>query len=244
VTTAPPADQRRLLDIQELDTRLAQLAHERRSHPTLGTIEELTGRAEDLQRALTQAEVALSDARRELIKAETDVEQVRARARRGEERLASGQGTAKELQNTTAELEALARRTEVLEEAQLEQMEAMEAAEGTVANISSQLAAIRTQITEVTAEQEEAFARIDGEVETVSASRERLTEGITEGLLALYEDVRSRTGGLGAVALRGDATVGVSIPLSLTEIAAIKAAPGDAVIQSEEYDYILVRLED
>lgn len=242
--TAPVADQRRLLDIQELDTRLAQLAHKRRSHPTLETIAELTVRANDLERARTQADVALGDARRDLIKAETDVEQVRSRAERGEERLNSGQGSPKELQNITAELEALARRRDVLEEAQLEQMEAVEQVESDIAAIDSQLEAIRAQIAEVTAEQDEAFAAIDGEAETVGASRGRLVEGLPENLMALYERIRTQTGGLAAVALRGETTVGLQIPLSLTELAAIKAAPAEQVIQSEDYDYILVRIED
>lgn len=242
--TAPPADQLRLLDIQELDTRLAQLAHQRRSHPTLETLTELSARADDLDRAHTQAGVALSDARRELLKAETDVEQVRTRATRGEEKLNSGQASAKELQNITSELEALARRKDVLEEAQLEQMELVEQAESDLAAIESQLESIRSQIAEVTAERDSAFKAIDGEVETVGASRGRLTEGLPENLMALYENIRTQTGGLAVVALRGQSTVGLQIPLSLTELAAIKAAPADQVIQSEEYDYILVRIED
>lgn len=242
--TAPPADQRRLLDIQELDTRLAQLAHQRRTHPTLETLQELSARAEDLERAHTQADVTLGDARRELIKAETDVEQVRARAERGQQRLGSGQGSPKELQNITAELEALDRRRSVLEEAQLEQMEAVEEAETKISAILTQLEALNTQIEEVTAERDEAFSRIDGEVATVSASRERLTEGLPANLIALYEEVRASTGGLAAVALRGENTVGIQVPLSLTEKAEIKAAPAEQVIQSEDYDYILIRIED
>lgn len=244
MTTAPPADQRRLLDIQELDTRLAQLAHQRRTHPTLTTLAELRDRAGDLERARTHADVTLGDARKELIKAETDVEQVRTRAERGLSRLNSGQGTPKELQNLSAELEALERRQNVLEEAQLEQMEAVEQAESDIAAIDTQLEALNTQIEEVTAERDEAFAQIDGETETVSASRARLTEGISEELLRLYEEVRERTGGLAAVALRGEATVGVQVPLSLTEKASIKAAPAEQVIQSEDYDYLLIRIED
>lgn len=241
--TAPPADQRRLLDIQELDTRLAQLAHQRRTHPTLETLTELKSRAEDLQRAHTQAEVALGDARRDLIKAETDVEQVRNRAERGQERLNSGAGSPKELQNISAELEALERRQNVLEDAQLEQMEAVEKAESDIAAIVSQLDALTTQIEEVTVEQDEAFRKIDGEVQTVTASRGRLAEGLPADLLNLYEQVRGHTGGLAAVAIRGENTVGIQVPLSLTEKAAIQSAPADQVIQSEEYDYLLIRVD-
>lgn len=242
--TAPPADQRRLLDIQELDTRLAQLAHQRRTHPSLETLEELTSRAQDLERARTQADVALGDARRELVKAETDVEQVRTRAQRGQDRLNSGQGTPKELQNITAELQALERRKNVLEEAQLEQMEVVEQAESDLNAIDSQLEALNTSVKEVTAERDEAFGKIDGEAQTVTASRERLREGIPADLLDLYEGVRSRTGGLAAVEVRGDSTVGIQVPLSLTEKAEIRAAAPDQVLQSEDHDYILIRVED
>ncbi len=242
--TAPPADQRRLLDVQELDTRLAQLAHQRRTHPTLETLAELTTRAEDLERARTQAEVTLGDARRELLKAETDVEQVRTRAQRGVEKLNSGQGTPKELQNISAELEALDRRQRALEEVQLEQMEVVEQAESDLEAITTQLQALNTSMEEVSAERDEAFRRIDGEVETVSASRDRLREGVPGELLELYEAVRARTGGLAAVEVRGDSTVGIQVPLSLTEKAEIRAAAPEQVIQSEDYDYILVRVDD
>ena len=35
MATAPPEDQRRLLEVQALDTRLQQLVHQRRNHPAL-----------------------------------------------------------------------------------------------------------------------------------------------------------------------------------------------------------------
>jgi len=47
VTTAPPEDQRRLLDVQALDTRTAQLAHRRRRLPVLARIDELAAQVAD-----------------------------------------------------------------------------------------------------------------------------------------------------------------------------------------------------
>src|SRR5690606_23462847 len=41
VATAPPADQLRLLDVQELDTRAQQLAHQRKNLPEHARIAEL-----------------------------------------------------------------------------------------------------------------------------------------------------------------------------------------------------------
>src|SRR5690625_4032959 len=244
MVTAPASEQRQLLEIQDLDTRIAQLNHQRRTHDTLDTLAELRGRADDLNRALTQAQVELTDVKQEVIKAETDVEQVESRAQRSQEQLNSGQGSPKELQNLAAEIEALMRRKDVLEEAQLEAMEKVEQAQQRHDAIEEQLNAIIDQISAVEQERDEAFTIIDSELETVSQTRQRLSEEISSALLDIYEHVRTTTGGLGAVALRGDATVGINVPLSLTEIAEIKQAPEDQVIQSEDYDYILVRVDD
>lgn len=244
VSTAPVPDQRALLDLQALDTALAKLAHQRNSHPTLATLEELTGRAADLDRTRAQTQVLVSDTRRELIKAETDVEQVRNRAERGRQRLESGTGSPKDLQALTQELESLGKRQNDLEEVELEVMERLENAEGDLSATTEQLEAIRADIARVEAQRDAAFADLDAQSEQTRIERDQVAGGIDEALLALYEKVRARTGGLGAVGLRGGATQGVQIPLSLTEKAAIEAAPPEQVLRSEDYDYILVRLDD
>ena len=79
MTTAPPEDQRRLLDLQQLDTRLDQIAHRKRTHPVLARLAEVDGRLADLDTALVASRTAANDLRREVTKAETDVEQVRTR---------------------------------------------------------------------------------------------------------------------------------------------------------------------
>ena len=244
VSTAPVSDQRTLLDIQALDTTLAKLTHQKNSHPTLGTLEELTGRAEDLDRNRAQTQVLVSDTRRELVKAETDVEQVRNRAERDRQRLESGTGSPKDLQALTRELESLAKRQSDLEDVELEVMERLENAESELKAITEQLEAIRADITRVEAERDQAFAELDEEIAKTRAKREELAEGVDADLLTLYERVRAKSGGLGAVGLRGGATQGIQIPLSLTEKSAIEAAPPEQVIRSEDYDYILVRLDD
>lgn len=244
VSTAPVAEQRALLDLQALDTTLAKLAHQRSSHPTLATLEELTGRAEDLERTIAQADVLVSDTRRELIKAETDVEQVRNRADRDRQRLEAGTGSPKDLQALQSELESLGKRQNDLEEVELGVMERLENAEQEREAAASQLRAIRDDIAKTEDERDAAFAELDAEAATAKARRDEVAAGINDALLALYERIRTKTGGLGAVALRGGATQGIQIPLSLTEKAAIEAAPPEQVLRSEDYDYILVRLDD
>lgn len=244
MSTAPVADQRKLLDVQALDTALAKLAHQRGSHPTLATLAELEARSADLENARLEKSVLVSDTAKELRKAESDVEQVRTRAERDRNRLESGTGSPKDLQALSHELESLAKRQSDLEEVELEVMERQESAESDLQAITTQQEAIAADIVRVNAERDAAFAEIDAQAEKVRTDRAAAVEGIDGALLALYERVRSQTGGLAAIALRGSRTEGVQIPLSLTEQAAIAEAPPEEVLRSEDYGYILVRLDD
>lgn len=244
MSTAPVADQRKLLDVQALDTALARLAHQRGSHPTLATLSELQARSADLEHAQLEKSVLVSDTGKELRKAESDVEQVRNRAERDRNRLDSGAGSPKDLQALSQELESLARRQSDLEEVELEVMERLESAEKDLQAITTQQEAIAADITRVSAERDAAFTELDAQAEKLRRDRAAAVEGLDAALLALYERVRSQTGGLAAIALRGGHTQGVQIPLSLTERAAINEAPAEEVLRSEDYGYILVRLDD
>ena len=129
MVTAAPQVQWRLLDVQAHDTRLAQLAHRRRTLPEHAEVERLTQLRRALADDIVAAQTSASDLRRELSKAEADVEQVRARVSRNRARLEAGQGTAKDLQAMQHELGTLAERQSVLEDAELEVMERLEGAE-------------------------------------------------------------------------------------------------------------------
>lgn len=242
MTTAPAADQRRLLEVQALDTRAARLAHQRRTLPVHETIAELQARLADVGRAQVETRTALSDARRELGRAEADVEQVRQRAARHQARLDSGAVSAKDAQALQTELGQLAQRQEVLEDAELEVMQRVEDLEERLAELGTQEAAIAADVARHTAERDEATGALDAELAEVASQREGIVASIDAGLVALYERIRERTGGLAAVALHGSRTEGVHLDFSLSEIDEIHAAPADEVVVAEGYGYILVRM--
>jgi predicted nucleic acid-binding Zn-ribbon protein len=131
VTTASPEDQRRLLEVQEFDTRLDQIAHRRAGVPALAELTKLESQVGDLHTALVASRTAANDLRRAVTKAEADVEQVRSRAARDQARLDSGTGSVKDLQALQSELVTLGRRQNDLEEVELEVMERLEAVGGT-----------------------------------------------------------------------------------------------------------------
>ena len=244
MSTAPRLDQRRLLDLQALDTQLAKLAHARRSHPTIAALTALDGRAEDLRRAEVVASARAGDVRREFTKAEDDVAQVRTRRDRDQSRLDAGAFGAKDSVAVLAELESLARRQSALEDIELEIMERVEVAEAEVTALQEQSAALAGEVARTTAERDEALAELDRQHAEIAARRDVAARDIEQALLALYDKVRTQNSGLAVLGLRGTRTEPLQLDLSLSEIAAIKAAKPDEVIRSEEDGYILVRLDD
>lgn len=242
MTTAPAADQQRLLDVQALDTRLDQLAHRRRTLPELARLTELDAQLADVSTALVSSRTAAQDLRRELTKAEGDVEQVRQRAARNTERLNSGQGSAKDLQGLQHELESLARRQADLEEVELEVMERLEAHEGTLAEVTKAHEALTAEVDKVTAQRDAAYAELDAEVAVVTNARAGAVQGVDEGLLTLYTRLRGQLGGVGAAALRGSRCEGCRLDLNPADLDAIRSASPDTVVRCEECGRILVRL--
>ena len=241
MTTAPVADQRRLLVVQDLDTRLDQLAHRRTEVPAIARLTALASRQADLATALVTSRTAAGDLRRELTKAEGDVEQVRARAKRDQDRLDSGAVSAKDALGLTSELESLARRQAELEEVELDVMERLEAHTAVLDELEAAHAQVETQRAETTAERDAAFAELDAEAARVRDERAAAADGLDAGLLALYEKLRGQLAGRGAAALVGRQCQGCRMELNPLDLEAIKAAPADQVVRCEECGRILVR---
>lgn len=244
MATAPPEDQRRLLEVQALDTRLQQLVHQRRNHPSLATIAELDGRIGDLHTSLVDSRTAVADLERELAKAEADVAQVRTRAERDQQKLDSGALSAKDSQALVSELESLARRQSVLEDAEIEVMERLEAHQKSLSEVEAAHGELTAAKEKATSERDAAYAEIDAAARGVQAERATAVEGLDAGLVAAYDKLRAQLGGLGAAALRGNRCEGCRLELNPTDLAAARNAPAEQVVRCEECGRILVRSDD
>jgi uncharacterized protein len=243
VTSAPVADQHRLLVVQDLDTRLDQIAHRRREVPALATIVALDARLKDLGSALVTSRTAARDLGRELAKAEADVEQVRARARRDQERLDSGQASVKDTQALSSEIEHLVGRQAQLEEVELAVMERLEAHTAALDELEAANAEVERQRAAADAERDAAFAALDDEAAAVRVERAAAVDGLDAGLVALYEKLRTQLSGRGAAALVGRQCQGCRMELNPVDLDAIKAAPPEQVVRCEECGRILIRAD-
>jgi len=238
---APNADQVRLLDVQAVDTRLAQIAHRRRTLPLIAELADLEERAAQLRDKLVGAQTLAGDLQRELTKAEADVELVRQRAARDQARLTAGQGGHKELESLQHEIATLQRRQSDLEDAELEVMERLEAATAEVERLSTEQASLQAQVDQVAAARQAQEADLDAERERLVQQRSGLVEGLDQPLVTLYEKVREASGGIGAAMLRARRCEGCRLELNPQDLQRIRAADADEVVRCEECRRILVR---
>lgn len=238
---ADPFVQARLLDLQALDTRLQQIDHARTRVPQIAAVQEAGSRLQQVSDDVVRVETGLSDIRREVDRAEADVQQVRDRTARNTSRLESGQGTAKDLQALQHELESLARRQAELEDVEIEVMERQESVETRLGELTSQRAEVQAEVDRLTAERDAAVAELDAERVEVARPRDEIAASIDDALLALYERIREHSGGLAAAELKHGRCGGCRLELNPTDLAAIDKAASNEVVRCEECSRILVR---
>ncbi len=239
---ADPFVQLRLLDLQAVDSDLARLAHKRRTLPELAEIARLEGLVDALRDGIVRFETEVSDLGREQAKYEREIDQVRTRKDRDEQRLASGAITnPKQLQEIQHEVGTLARRQSDLEDAELEVMEKAETAQAELDRLTGQRDEHRAQTAELEERRDAAFAQIDAEIATKTTARAELAATFPADLLALYERIRAAQGGVGAGPIERGRCGGCRLDLMGNEKADIKAAPADEVLRHEECGRIMVR---
>ncbi|MFC4493044.1 zinc ribbon domain-containing protein [Streptomyces ovatisporus] len=239
---AAPADQIRLLDVQALDTRLAQLAHKRRSMPEHEEIQTLEADLAQLRDLLVASRTEESDTAREQTKAEGDVDQVRQRAARDQKRLDSGAVTnPKDLESLQSEIASLAKRQGDLEDVVLEVMERHEAAQERAAELARRVDAVQAKAEDAVSRRDAALEGIDAESATVRKERDEVAASVPEELLKLYEKIREQQGGVGAARLFQRRCEGCRLELNITEVNDVRGAAEDEVLRCENCRRVLVR---
>lgn len=232
----------RLLDVQELDSRIDRLAHRRRTLPELAEIDHLRKQRQVAADQVVVAQTEADDLAREQRKADADVEQVKARRVRNQQRLDQGQvGSPKELQSLQHEIETLERRISDLEDAELEVMERLETAQAELDQLQASINEYDESLRALLQRCDAATADIDSEVGDAESERAQIVSGIPADLLRLYEKLRASHGGVGAAALVQRRCQGCRLELNAADLRDIAAAPEDEVLRCEECQRILVR---
>lgn len=238
---AAPAAQLRLLDIQNLDSKLDQLAHRRRTLPQLAAVAAAETRIGQIRDVLVASTTQESDLARELKKAEADVDAVRSRAARDRKMLDSGSGSAKDMSHLQSELESLARRQSDLEDIVLDVMERVETAVNRTADLNRQRGAAEQDREKQAADLAVEQSGIDKDIAFATEQRTLLAAEQPADLMALYEKIRSQYNGIGAAAIKQRRCEGCRLELDIAEINEVKAAAPDTVYRHDSCRRILVR---
>jgi hypothetical protein len=234
--------QLRLLDLQTVDTKLAQLGHRRQTLPEHGVIAKLQTRRSALASDLIAAETTISDLELEQTKAETDLEPVRERLSRNQVRIANGTvADPKALSSMVDEVSHLKKRISDLEDAELDVMEQLEAAVTDRETLRGRIAQVDNDLVETTAERDRQLAALDGEMGGLRAERAGLAPLIPPDLLTLYDRIGASHGGVGAAELRQRRCTGCQLEINAADLRAFSAAPEDEVLRCEECGRILIR---
>jgi predicted nucleic acid-binding Zn-ribbon protein len=238
---AEPQAQRRLLDLQAIDTALSQLAHRRRTLPEIAEIDQLARQIVAADDERIRAQSTVDDLDRDITRQERDVEQVRVRKAKDQVRLDAGTGPARELEALQHELASLTRRQSELEDTELELMEQREEAASVLSQAADRVAELRATREQAEARRDQALADIAKEEEFRTTGRKPLVADLPPDLIALYDRIRESSGGLGAALFRAGRCGGCRLELSGVDLAAVRSAPADEVMRCEECRRILVR---
>jgi len=236
---ADPAAQATLLDLQAIDTRLAQLAHRAKTLPQRAALATLDAEAESLRARRVEQTGLLEDARAELGRVESDVALVETRMARDRARLQSS-SSVKDVAGLESELVGLRRRLGDLEDVQLSVMERVEEFETASAAATAEAADLERRTSDVRTERDAAMSEIDAGRTAASADRAALVGGLPAELVALYERQRARYG-FGASLLRGGVSSASGVRLLENELAVVRAAAPDDVLICPDSQAVLVR---
>ena len=237
---ADPHDQRRLVDIADLDLKLAGLAHRRRQLPEQAVVDDLEAQRRSATESAARAGIHVEDLERASAKLRSDLDAVRRRRERDSE-LRSG-GTVSERQATELEYElrSLDRRERTLEAELAELTERLEAVEADVRHSGAVITDLDARLGMAMTVRDTALAELEEAVTAALQERSRLAEGLPAALLDLYaRGVESS--GVGAAVLSGGRCTACAMDLDRATVSWFRTAPADDVVTCPECGVIVVR---
>ncbi len=238
---ASPHDQRQILTTASLDQRTTALNHKAQTLAEHALLANMTTKSHNVRDLRIAAQTELSDVKRELLRAEADVEQIVMRIVRDEARLNGGSASPKELEQLQHEVGTLSARRAELEEVELEVMMRVDEINARINELSEQEANCAAEIVDLEIRKENALAAFNSELEIIAKERSETLASVSPELIALYEKIRTSNNGTGAAALIAGSCNGCHLSINTVELKRITDIADNEVIRCEECRCILVR---
>ena len=231
-----------LLEVQGLDTHLDQLVRRRATLAERTELASVDAESARLAAVVAEVGVAVHELGRTQKRLEDEVALLEDKAAHTDRQLYSGTVTApRELQALQDEAASIRRRVGGLEDELLVVMEEVEPVAAQLDELTAQADAAGTTAASLRAAVVAAEAAIDAELASVAGERSALVAVVAPALVAQYERIRARTGGVGIARLDGHRCTGCHLELPNREVDELRRAPADQIVLHDECGRLLVR---
>lgn len=240
---APDDPLQLLLEVQDLDTALAQLQHRRTALPERRQVEVAEAELASLAARIAELGSQRGGLAARQAELERRVAEIEQRRQVLETRMYGARGSAaRDLQAMDEEIRHLSARRSELEDAELEIMVEQDPLDGELAGLGAE----RDERTSALASLRAALSAADDEVGTeisvLAPARAAAAARLPDDLRDRYDRLRARLGGVGAARLVGNRCDGCHLELPSAEVDRIRHLPPGQAATCDQCGRILVRL--
>jgi uncharacterized protein len=232
--------QLKVVELAILDQTFDQYANQAKNHTDREVVNKLKERIEQANFELIALDASAGDLKKEISKVEVEIEQIRARADKDQQRIDSG-ANAKEITAMEHEITSLKARQLDVENQEILLLEQMEEIESKVKKLNTQKDSLTAELTSASDKLRRELAELKLKADSVNASRKEIAEQIDEELMKRYQKIKSEHAGLAAARLVNGACAGCNISFSPIEVQDIKANDPELIMQCDNCSCILVR---
>jgi hypothetical protein len=230
-----------LIALQAIDTQLDQARHRREHLDERAELTALDRQGTEATRELAVAEAAADEVASRQASTEAELANAEGRIAAIDKRLYSGEVTStKDLQAMSAEADHLRSRASALEDDILGLLDEREPFDAEVKRLRAVLAGLAVTRQESAERLAVAESEVDRVLAHLAADRPVALADVPDDVLATYERLRSRLGGVAVARVVGDHCDGCHLTLSAVELDRVRHLADGEVYNCEQCSRILV----
>lgn len=229
-----------LIELQDLDTRLDRLGHARRNAPEHGQLDAARSDAQQAAQRRAERQARFGTIDEQIAANEKESEQLGITRDRLQAQLRTVFAT-REAEALMHEIDTINARRGELDDAELA---ALEEQEQLMSELDADESTEPQRVEAVGAAQaalDEVLADFDSQIAAASDERTSQVSDIPEALVARYERLRSKLGGVGVARLDGRQCTGCHLDLSPGELDLVRHAADDELVECPQCSRLLVR---
>ena len=232
--------QKLLIELSSIDQKITRLSNQKQNHPQLRKIAELTARLPSIEASIVENDSRINETKKELARAEVDVENIAKRVEKDNERLNSGETSAKDLTQIQHEIGTLKSKQKDLEEVEISILEILEDLDHKKSGLQEILIQVNDEINQLNILIKDDFSKANSDIAVFTTNRNKVVAKIDKSLVELYDKIRLEHG-IGAGMFSHGMCNSCQIQISPAEIVKINALDPEEVIRCENCRCILVR---